>query len=108
MAAAEVTRYEVCFFTVILALSGKDAGRRTNPFATDLKKKTEGFEMDLTEMMKAGEQILQRALEAVCRYQQAIDLSAPAVEVEHLRIEAESLMRAVREYQMRAKGFSRS
>ena len=28
--------------------------------------------MDLTEMMKAGEQILQRALEAVCKYQQAI------------------------------------
>lgn len=106
MAAAEVTRFEICSFTVLLALSGKDAGRRTNPFTT--KKRTQGFEMDLTEMTKAGEQILQRALEAVCRYQQAIDSSAPAVEVEHLHIEAESLMRAVREYQMRAKGFSRS
>lgn len=95
-------------FTVLLALSGKVAGRRTNPFTTDLKKEHWGFEMDLTEMTKAGEQILQRALEGVCRYQQAIDSSAPAVEVEHLHIEAESLMRAVREYQMRAKGFSRS
>lgn len=60
--------------------------------------------MGLTEMMKAGDQLLQQAMGAVCRYQEAIDSSAPAVEVERLRIEAESLLRTVREYRVRAQG----
>jgi hypothetical protein len=64
--------------------------------------------MDLTEMMKAGEQLLQQALEAVGRYQESIDSSTPAVEVERLRIEAESLLRTVREYRVRARGSSES
>lgn len=59
-------------------------------------------------MMRAGEQLLQQALEAVCKYQEAIYSSAPAVEIERLRIEAETLMRTVREYRIRAKGSSGS
>lgn len=62
--------------------------------------------VDLTEMMKAGEKLLQRTLEAVCRYHNARDSSAPEADVEFLRIAAEALLRTVREYQLRAQGSS--
>lgn len=64
--------------------------------------------VDLTEMMKVGEQLLQQALAAVCRYQEAIDSSKPDVEVERLRIESESLLRIIHEYRARAQGSSES
>ncbi|MNU00331.1 hypothetical protein D3C72_2434330 [compost metagenome] len=60
--------------------------------------------VDLTEMMKSGEQLLQRALEAVGRYHEARDSSMPEDEVERLRAEADSLLRLVWEYQSRALG----
>lgn len=62
--------------------------------------------MDLIDMMKSGEQILQRALEAVGRYHEARDSSVSEVEVELLRAEADSLLLGVREYQLRALGVS--
>jgi hypothetical protein len=64
--------------------------------------------MVLTEMIKVGEQLLQQALEAVGRYQEAIDSSAPEVELERLRIEAESLLQTIREYRVRVRGSSES
>ena len=62
--------------------------------------------MDLTEMVKAGEQLLRRALDAVGEYHEARDSSMPEAEVERLRVEAESLVQIVREYQVRALGSS--
>lgn len=64
--------------------------------------------MDLTEMSKTGEQLLQRALEAVGKYHEARDSSVPEMEVERLRIEADLLLRILQEYQVRALGLSRS
>ncbi|KJK05384.1 hypothetical protein UB47_22000 [Pseudomonas sp. 5] len=54
--------------------------------------------------MRAGEQLLQSALEAVRKYQQAKDSSTPTEEVERLRLGTESLMQAVQQYQQRAMG----
>ena len=62
--------------------------------------------MDLTEMVKAGEQLFQHALDAVGKYHEARDSSVPEAEVERLRVEAESLVQIVREYQVRALGSS--
>jgi hypothetical protein len=57
--------------------------------------------VDLTEMVKSGEQLLQRALEAVSRYHEARDSSVPEDEVERLRAEANSVLQVVWEYQFR-------
>lgn len=44
------------------------------------------------------------AIEAMRRYQEAQDNGTPAIEVERLRLIAESLFQAVTDYQMRAYG----
>lgn len=44
------------------------------------------------------------AVEAMRRYHEAQDTGAPAIEVERLRLIAESLFQAVTDYQMRAFG----
>ncbi|CAH0650903.1 MULTISPECIES: hypothetical protein [Pseudomonas] len=44
------------------------------------------------------------AVEAMRRYHEAQDARAPAIEVERLRVIAESLFQAVTDYQMRAFG----
>lgn len=46
------------------------------------------------------------AVEAMRRYHEAQDTGAPAIEVERLRLIAESLFQAVTDYQMRAFGIS--
>ncbi|PTV64401.1 MULTISPECIES: hypothetical protein [Pseudomonas] len=45
-----------------------------------------------------------QAIEAMRRYHEAQDTGAPAIEVEILRLIAESLFQAVIDYQMRAFG----
>lgn len=59
---------------------------------------------DLHKKMALGEPLMQQALDAMRRYHEARDLLTPANEVERLRIEAESLMQAVNEYQLSALG----
>lgn len=60
--------------------------------------------MDLKEWMVVGDPLLKEALSVVRRYHEAKDSPATAEEVERLRLEAESLMEAVQEYQRRALG----
>lgn len=55
------------------------------------------------EKMAAGEPLLQQALQALRRYDEAKGMK-PAEEVERLRLDAESLMVAVQEYQLRMLG----
>jgi hypothetical protein len=55
-------------------------------------------------MIREGDELLQKALEAVLRCLEAKDSSTPACEVERLRVAAESLMQAVAEYQLRSFG----
>lgn len=59
---------------------------------------------DLDEMIAAGEPLMQQAMDALRRYHEARDSLTPAEEVDRLRLEAESLMEAVQEYQRRALG----
>ena len=59
---------------------------------------------DLQEKMAAGEPLMQQAMDAVRRYHEALEFLAPAEDVECLRLEAESLMQAVSEYQLSALG----
>lgn len=56
--------------------------------------------MSPDEKIKAGEQLLQQALEALSRYRKALG-SAPPEEVERLGLEAVSLMQTVQAYQQR-------
>lgn len=58
---------------------------------------------DLDEKIAAGEPLMQQALQALRRYNEAKGMM-PAEEVERLRLEAESLMAAVQEYQQRVLG----
>jgi hypothetical protein len=58
---------------------------------------------DLDEKMKAGEPLMQQALQALRWYNEAKG-KKPAEEVERLRLSAESLMAAVSEYQLRGLG----
>ena len=60
---------------------------------------------DLDEKMEAGEPLMQQALQALRRYNEAKG-KRPVVEVERLRLEAESLMAAVQAYQLRVLGGS--
>ncbi|WP_369987817.1 hypothetical protein [Pseudomonas xanthosomatis] len=46
------------------------------------------------------------AIEALRRYHEAVNTHAPAIEVERLRLIAESLFQTVTDYQMRAFGAS--
>ena len=59
---------------------------------------------DLQEKMAAGEPLMQKAISAMKRYHEAKDLGFPAEEVHRLRLEAESLMQAVSEYQQAVLG----
>ncbi|GGU85065.1 hypothetical protein GCM10009504_46670 [Pseudomonas laurentiana] len=58
---------------------------------------------DLEEKMKACEPLWLQAMDAVRRYNEAKGV-LPREEVERLRLEAESLMQAVIEYQQRVLG----
>ena len=58
---------------------------------------------DLEEKMKAGEPLWQQAMDAVRRYHEAKGVLSPE-EVERLRLEVESLMQALIQYQQRALG----
>lgn len=61
--------------------------------------------MSLHEVMVQGEPLMKQAMDALQKYNDAKgQLSADQVEV--LRLEAESLFQAVKEYQSRAMGFS--
>ncbi len=59
---------------------------------------------DLGEKIAAGEPLMQQAMDAMRRYHEARNSLTSAKEVERLRLEAESLMEAVQEYQRRALG----
>lgn len=58
----------------------------------------------LEEKIAAGEPLMQQAMDAMRRYHEARNSLTSAKEVERLRLEAESLMEAVQEYQRRALG----
>ncbi|WP_210015357.1 hypothetical protein [Pseudomonas palmensis] len=59
---------------------------------------------DLHKKMTLGEPLMQQAMDAVRRYQEARDSLTAAEEVDRLRVEAESLMQAVSEYQQAVLG----
>ncbi len=59
---------------------------------------------DLEEKIATGEPLMQQAMDAMRRYHEARNSLTSAKEVERLRLEAESLMEAVQEYQRRALG----
>ncbi|VVN64857.1 hypothetical protein [Pseudomonas fluorescens] len=56
---------------------------------------------DLDEKIAAGDPLMQQALQALRRYNDARGVK-PAEEIERLRIEAEALMTAVSEYVSRS------
>lgn len=55
--------------------------------------------MTLNDKIKAGEPLMQQAMDAMRRYHEARDSFSSTQEVERLRLEAQSLMLAVSEYQ---------
>ena len=57
----------------------------------------------LSEMMEAGEPLMEQAVQALRRYHEAQE-AQPAEEVEKLRLEAEAFFAAVNEYQRHALG----
>lgn len=57
----------------------------------------------LSEKIKAGEPLMERAVQALRRYHEAQE-TQPAEKVEKLRLEAEALFAAVHEYQRQALG----
>lgn len=57
----------------------------------------------LGEKIKAGEPLMEQAMQALRRYHEAQGVQ-PAEEVERLRLEAEALFTAVNEYQRQALG----
>ncbi|MDD2059037.1 hypothetical protein N5D52_20865 [Pseudomonas sp. GD03860] len=59
---------------------------------------------DLDEKMVTGEPLIQQTMDAMRRYHEARDSLTAAEEVERLRLEAESLMEALQEYQRRSLG----
>jgi predicted trehalose synthase len=62
-------------------------------------------DQNLGEKMKAGEPLMERAMQALRRYHEAQE-TQPEEEVEKLRLEAEALFTAVHEYQRQALGGS--
>ncbi len=58
---------------------------------------------DLDEKIKAGEPLMERAMQALRCYHEAQGVQ-PVEEVERLRLEAEALFTAVHEYQRQALG----
>lgn len=59
---------------------------------------------DVTKVFLPDHQAFTAAIEAMKRYQEAMDAGAPPEEVEHLKILAESLFRAINDYQLRVLG----
>ncbi|WJM94980.1 hypothetical protein QEP73_15475 [Pseudomonas defluvii] len=59
---------------------------------------------DLYETMVTGEQLLQKSMDTMRRYHEARASLASVEEVGRLRLEAESLMQAVIQYQQQALG----
>lgn len=60
-------------------------------------------DQSLGEKMRAGEPLMERAVQALRRYHEAQETQS-AEEVEKLRLEAEALFAAVHEYQRQALG----
>ncbi|MBC3410529.1 hypothetical protein HU720_04365 [Pseudomonas sp. SWRI51] len=58
----------------------------------------------LPKILAPYHQAYSDAVEAMRQYHEALDTGAPVVEVERLRLIAESLFQAVTDYQMRAFG----
>ncbi|MNJ53254.1 hypothetical protein D3C77_486350 [compost metagenome] len=58
----------------------------------------------LEGIIEAGEPLIQQDIETQRRFQAASDGGRPTKEVERLQAEAESLLRAVTDYQLRALG----
>ncbi|WP_367863234.1 hypothetical protein [Pseudomonas guariconensis] len=56
----------------------------------------------LEGVVEAGEQLIREAIEATRAYHQAEAEGRPAVEIERLRLIADSLYQAVTEYQLRS------
>ncbi|MFF7109344.1 hypothetical protein [Pseudomonas sichuanensis] len=56
------------------------------------------------KVLPPDHQAYTEAVEAMRLYHEALDAGAPAIEVERLRLIAESLFQAVTDYQMRALG----
>lgn len=55
-------------------------------------------------LAEAGDQLIQQAIDATRKYHEAKDMSAPAAEVERLKLLADSLYQAVTEFQLYALG----
>lgn len=53
---------------------------------------------------KAGEQLIQQAIDATRKYHEAKDMGAPAAEVERLKLLADSLYQTVTEFQLKSRG----
>lgn len=51
-------------------------------------------------MVKAGEPLIQQAIDAIREYHQSQDRNAPSEEAERLRLLADSLYQAVLDYQL--------
>lgn len=58
-------------------------------------------------LAEAGDQLIQQAIDATRKYQEAKDLGAPAAEVERLKLLADSLYQAVTEFQLKSQGGAR-
>ncbi|WP_323830513.1 hypothetical protein [Pseudomonas sichuanensis] len=59
---------------------------------------------DVTKVLLPDHQAFSDAMEALKRYQEAKDLGAPPEEIERLKNLAESMFRAINDYQLRALG----
>ncbi|MNJ27768.1 hypothetical protein D3C81_1741360 [compost metagenome] len=55
------------------------------------------------ELNIANERLIQSALDALCRYQDARNSSAPAKEIERLRQESETQMKSLEEFQQKVQ-----
>lgn len=53
---------------------------------------------------KAGEQLIQQAIDATRKYHEAKDMGAPEAEVARLKLLADSLYQAVTEFQLKSRG----
>ena len=68
-----------------------------------IKDRNRREDLSLGDKMKAGEPLMERAVQALRRYHEAQE-TQPAEKVEKLRLEAEALFVAVHEYQRQALG----
>lgn len=55
-------------------------------------------------LAEAGDQLIQQAIDATRKYHEAKDMGAPAVEVQRLKLLADSLYQAVTEFQLKSRG----